>query len=522
MPSMAAPSFGLMPEMYYQPAQSQSQCQAQCEIELAATKQQQPIPPTPTETSVVVSPPEPVSAVSVVSTTETPEEVVETLAPSEACNPPTTKGRRKTKICKLWQEARCRRRRCPFAHGEEELRHYEEDTPDTPSAPVETPAVTTETPFWMKCAAQLDTQEVSEVACLGMFMQPNSEQRGHRNTIRDMVHHFVLENVDRTAITKVTGASAACLDMFDSDLDLVVDVSDVEQYAGSHVAQLSSAMSASGVMCRTATRADQTPIVSFDSCAMSAVHQKWSKSHFNVNVTFCQGGFSSERREFSVIQAALQKSKAQRILIPAITAVLQCRMQIPSRCVFIMVLAFFEHSRTHYKYDDLEWLFREFFAFYAKFDFATHGVCLSDAPFPRKTESSEGVWVPAVVTEENCAGGLNVTELRACFAYVDGHLSGGGALQDLISTELVKQRDAVLYECSDPTYVAKETALLDTLKTLTSLLSDTSNHVHRATVRNTLLHFHPALPLSRTLPVHDQNSVQVQSQLLYTSLFDPE
>eukprot|EP00754_Rhynchopus_humris_P012104 Rhum_TRINITY_DN14266_c11_g1::Rhum_TRINITY_DN14266_c11_g1_i1::g.78941::m.78941 len=484
-----------------------------------------------------------------------------------------TKGKRKTKLCRLWEEGRCRRRRCPFAHGAEELRiHHTDDAAVATAAaaaaacaPTEVAPVAATMPTVAPVAAAVEPvmspapaaapapeaapqqqqpqqpagpwakysiyvpdagtgEEPVEAACLGAYLAPNTAQRGHRCSIRDTVHHFVTEHIDRNAITKVAGASAACVDFFDTRLDLVVDASEAEQYAGEHVSRLCSVLSSAGVMSTIIPDAC-VPTLSLDSCAMSAVHQKWAKSYFKVSITFCHGGYSPERREFSVVQASLMRAKTQKVLIPAITGVIRSHASgaaLPDRAVLVLCLAFFEHAKTHFQYEDLSWVFTEFFTFYSTFNFAKHAVRVADLPFPKKSAEVREICVSSVVSEENITSGSDYNTVVSMLKELAAHFQAGGAIQDVVSSSLVRSRDAVLYECTSPDYAAKQNELVSCLASLSTLLADPANQVHRATVRTTLLHFHPALPSSRTVPKHEQNAVQVKAQELYESLFEPE
>eukprot|EP01064_Diplonema_japonicum_P037845 TRINITY_DN89_c0_g2_i4.p2 TRINITY_DN89_c0_g2~~TRINITY_DN89_c0_g2_i4.p2 ORF type:complete len:478 (+),score=133.47 TRINITY_DN89_c0_g2_i4:72-1505(+) len=360
-------------------------------------------------------------------------------APCPPYAPPpvqTTRGRRKTKLCKLWQENRCRRRRCPFAHGEAEIRVMIADDKQGEEKP------------WMK---DVD-EETTEVNALANFMAPNNLQRSQRMAMRDLIQHFVMENIEREATTKVTGQCAVNLDAFDTDLDLVVE-GGVDAYPGEYQTRLATVLSTVGVMTCIHMRGDQ-PFVTFDSCQMAVVNGRWASSYFKVNITF-RSGSCPERKEVSVMQMALNKYKTQRAIVPVIIALLRSSSNacaIPEKALLIMSLAFLEHSRTHPSFYNLQWVVTEFFRFYSNFDFRKHEVCVQDTPFPLKEAESDEVVIHDIMCDMNTAGGIEVECCKTSFNGIHERLvqnSVGGTrslFHGLVSEDLIQHRNRILGE----------------------------------------------------------------------------
>eukprot|EP01059_Diplonema_ambulator_P004368 TRINITY_DN1406_c0_g1_i10.p1 TRINITY_DN1406_c0_g1~~TRINITY_DN1406_c0_g1_i10.p1 ORF type:complete len:393 (+),score=147.72 TRINITY_DN1406_c0_g1_i10:48-1226(+) len=348
----------------------------------------------------------------------------------------TTKGRRKTKLCKLWLENRCRRRRCPFAHGEAELRILvtEDKKEERP---------------WMDNLPE----EACEVEALGVYMGPNSIQRSQRMAMRDLVQHYVMENIEREATTKVTGPCAVNLDVFDTDLDLVVEgVADA--YPGEYQTRLATVLSSIGVMSCIHMKGDQ-PFVTFDSCQMTVVNTRWASSYFKVNVTF-RSGSCPERKEVSVMQTALNKYKAQRAVVPVVLALMRSAAastcSIPEKALLIMCLAFLEHLRTHPGFYNLRWVVTEFFRFYSDFDFRRHEICVQDTPYPYKEAECDEAIIHSFLGRVIVAPAGEVARCRGTFGAIYKQLvvnagKGVGLFSHLISDELVKQRNYCLGEC---------------------------------------------------------------------------
>eukprot|EP01064_Diplonema_japonicum_P037842 TRINITY_DN89_c0_g2_i1.p1 TRINITY_DN89_c0_g2~~TRINITY_DN89_c0_g2_i1.p1 ORF type:complete len:402 (+),score=105.66 TRINITY_DN89_c0_g2_i1:72-1277(+) len=359
-------------------------------------------------------------------------------APCPPYAPPpvqTTRGRRKTKLCKLWQENRCRRRRCPFAHGEAEIRVMIADDKQGEEKP------------WMK---DVD-EETTEVNALANFMAPNNLQRSQRMAMRDLIQHFVMENIEREATTKVTGQCAVNLDAFDTDLDLVVE-GGVDAYPGEYQTRLATVLSTVGVMTCIHMRGDQ-PFVTFDSCQMAVVNGRWASSYFKVNITF-RSGSCPERKEVSVMQMALNKYKTQRAIVPVIIALLRSSSNacaIPEKALLIMSLAFLEHSRTHPSFYNLQWVVTEFFRFYSNFDFRKHEVCVQDTPFPLKEAESDEVIIRGFMDRVIMAPGHEVAKCKKTFTVIYNKLAQNSAsdkclFHGLVSDELVNQRNYFLGE----------------------------------------------------------------------------
>eukprot|EP01059_Diplonema_ambulator_P004370 TRINITY_DN1406_c0_g1_i2.p1 TRINITY_DN1406_c0_g1~~TRINITY_DN1406_c0_g1_i2.p1 ORF type:complete len:467 (+),score=174.18 TRINITY_DN1406_c0_g1_i2:48-1448(+) len=386
----------------------------------------------------------------------------------------TTKGRRKTKLCKLWLENRCRRRRCPFAHGEAELRILvtEDKKEERP---------------WMDNLPE----EACEVEALGVYMGPNSIQRSQRMAMRDLVQHYVMENIEREATTKVTGPCAVNLDVFDTDLDLVVEgVADA--YPGEYQTRLATVLSSIGVMSCIHMKGDQ-PFVTFDSCQMTVVNTRWASSYFKVNVTF-RSGSCPERKEVSVMQTALNKYKAQRAVVPVVLALMRSAAastcSIPEKALLIMCLAFLEHLRTHPGFYNLRWVVTEFFRFYSDFDFRRHEICVQDTPFPLKEVETDEVVIHDIMCDVNTAGRMDIACLKGCFGVIHDKLIqnnsiGRSLFAGLVSEDLLRHRNRVLGEQTpevDPSSPSQ--VVINSINSLTDALADPANASLKSVVQS--------------------------------------
>ena len=490
---MAAPCYDYMPEMPWQPTDATESC---APIEIVIEEEEVEVKYERPEEKEEEKPEEGPIEEDITESTESSSRLI--TVPSETeTTVIKTKGKRKTKLCKLWLEDRCRRRRCPFAHGEAELR-VQVDEPQTAG--------------WAQDREIKDLAD--EVQQLGEFMSQSEEQKIQRSSMRNLIQSIVFDNIDREAITKM----GCQTDLYDSDLELVIEVSS-EHHTQGILAALDSVLRNFGVS--TINNVSTMSLV-FEASAMNAFSGCWLDAYFKVKIVVdSQGSFT--RREASLINFSLSKCGPQRVLIPAVIGIIKSQLTlIPDKSLTIMCLAFLIHSRTHPSFSDLGWLLTEFFRFYSEFEFHKYSICLSqETPFPvRSDKGSKELSVIDVVTGTNTTAGVSTEDCQLVIKSIQNrildHLQGNGTkrLTDyLISSRIVNQRNSIL-GCSNEASLAEESNIVDLLTKLSSALSDPINHTHKISIRNVIQQNGNGI-LSHPKP----NAVLATTQKFYLSLF---
>eukprot|EP01060_Flectonema_neradi_P009821 TRINITY_DN169_c5_g1_i1.p1 TRINITY_DN169_c5_g1~~TRINITY_DN169_c5_g1_i1.p1 ORF type:complete len:495 (+),score=81.43 TRINITY_DN169_c5_g1_i1:49-1533(+) len=494
MPSMAAPCYDYMPEMPWQPTDATECC---APIELLVENEVKYERPVEKEEE---KPEEAPKEEDTTSLKESSSSQLTTIPSESEAAVITTKGKRKTKLCKLWLEDRCRRRRCPFAHGEAELR-VQVDEPESAG--------------WAQNREITDFAD--EVRQFGEFMSQSEEQKLQRSSMRNLIQSIVVDNIDREAITKM----GCQTDLYDSDLELVIEVSS-EHHTQRILASLDSVLRNFGV---ATIYSAATMTITFEASAMNAFSGCWLDAYFKVKIIVDnQGSFT--RREASLMNSALSKCGPQRVLIPAVIGIFKSHLAIvPDKSLIVMCLAFLIHSKTHPSFSDLGWLFKEFFRFYSDFDFNKFSVCLSqETPFPtRSDKGGKELSIIDVVTGVNTTTGVTTGNCQSVIKNIQSRItnhsqaSNGRLLTDLlVSTHIVNRRNSIL-GCPSETSRAEESNILDLLSKLSTALSDPINHTHKISVRNVLQQNGNGI-LSHPKP----NAVLAASQEFYLSLFSEQ
>eukprot|EP01065_Artemidia_motanka_P023907 TRINITY_DN2855_c0_g2_i2.p1 TRINITY_DN2855_c0_g2~~TRINITY_DN2855_c0_g2_i2.p1 ORF type:complete len:1326 (+),score=340.45 TRINITY_DN2855_c0_g2_i2:81-4058(+) len=228
---------------------------------------------------------------------------------------------------------------------------------------------------WLEFAGLPDDGSIDCAQELGVFADFVSGTAGERSLragVRAAVQKITQTVVPESTV-KIIGGWATGVASFESPLDLVIEHTTGESTVLVHVA---AALESSGLIIRRSAG-----WIEFDGCALSKQNQQ--KAPFDVRVHAAVAG-GRLRQSTNAVATLLRQHQNLRAALIAIRCVMR-RLAPPQgapsgHCITLMALAHFDHCRRSPSYADPGWVFREFFRFYANFDFGKDAVCVVAPP----------------------------------------------------------------------------------------------------------------------------------------------
>eukprot|EP01064_Diplonema_japonicum_P029201 TRINITY_DN4656_c0_g3_i2.p1 TRINITY_DN4656_c0_g3~~TRINITY_DN4656_c0_g3_i2.p1 ORF type:complete len:613 (+),score=95.31 TRINITY_DN4656_c0_g3_i2:47-1840(+) len=281
-------------------------------------------------------------------------------------------------------------------------------------------------PPWLMQAGLLNDGSVdaaTEIEAFCKFVSATETERARRTALRTTLQAVAQMHIPEATI-KIIGSCATGLDTFGSGLDLVVETPSVPPTDPQ--VSFKTALDNLGVPTSMIPGGDGLIV---PAAALSKLAAGWANAKFDATVRF-RVGHCTERAAVSLISSYFKTYPRHRQVVIVIRAVLRQMNLIdnvsglPSHAVTIMAVALFEKMKDGPSFPDIGWVLREFFRFYAGFDFDAQTITISKtdeqtATFVAKTHSDPLSICDLVNPSLNCTSSTKkLPQLKAMFHYV--------------------------------------------------------------------------------------------------------
>ena len=261
----------------------------------------------------------------------------------------------------------------------------------------------------------------TEITTFCSFVAATEAEKARRTALRSTLQAIAQLHIPE-ATTKIVGSCATGLDIFESGLDLVVETPSSPSVDPGSV--LSAALDELGLECHLSTA---TNVLSVPARSLSRLASGWEGIPFTATVRF-RVGLCPERAAASIITSFLKAYPAHRKVVIVVRSVLR-QMNligdgggIPSHSLALMAIAFFERIKHLPSFSDIGWVLREFFRFYAAFDYDKQSICMTSTPngqYVQKIHTEPLSIVDPVIPGMNTASGTTkLIQLKAMFHYI--------------------------------------------------------------------------------------------------------
>eukprot|EP01065_Artemidia_motanka_P050115 TRINITY_DN8500_c0_g1_i1.p1 TRINITY_DN8500_c0_g1~~TRINITY_DN8500_c0_g1_i1.p1 ORF type:complete len:614 (+),score=171.02 TRINITY_DN8500_c0_g1_i1:66-1907(+) len=287
-------------------------------------------------------------------------------------------------------------------------------------------------PPWLVHAGMPNDGSVStgeEVEAFCNFVVPTRIERAQRAALRSVVQKLVQLHISPEATAKIVGSSSTGLDTYQSSLDLAVEIpAALEQDPLDCLRAGLSSVGIASTESAAATATGPVRVLRIPARGLQELSKAWAHADFDAVVRFCTCPPSSERAAAAAISGMLKRLPVARSVARVVHAVLrQSRLTddapggFSSYAATLMVLAFVESKADTPLLRDAGLVLREFFRFFATFDWDSREVSPSNptCPFPPKAPSGALCISDVVPPHHNVAAGVHsIQRLKATFYYI--------------------------------------------------------------------------------------------------------
>eukprot|EP00755_Sulcionema_specki_P026589 Sspe_Gene.16134::Locus_5671_Transcript_1_1_Confidence_1.000_Length_2197::g.16134::m.16134/K03514/PAPD5_7, TRF4; non-canonical poly(A) RNA polymerase PAPD5/7 len=353
-----------------------------------------------------------------------------------------------------------------------------------------TPASGAKDPPWLLFARLPNDGSVSaadEIEAFSQFVSPTPIEKARKGALRAALQAMIQMSFP-DATTKVCGSSAEGLDTFLSGLDLVVEIPSAPQQDPLETLRISLTNLGVENFMRNGTSGDYYLVIPAKS--LTRLFRGWSDVAFSAYVRF-RVGHSPERQSATIITNLFKSYPSHRKVITVAKAVLR-QMNlvgdsggIPSHSLTLMSIALFEHAKLSPSFTDCGWVLREFFRFYASFDFDNLSIWAGvptphcPSPFLPKVHTSDQLSILDLVdsTVNTAASTTKMPQIKAMFHYVTtciqrfDRVGARSMLSNFVAHNDLWQRYDFLRNIAGGGEVTKDFAM-DLMNTLAQVLAD--------------------------------------------------
>eukprot|EP00756_Hemistasia_phaeocysticola_P001874 Hpha_TRINITY_DN11297_c0_g1::TRINITY_DN11297_c0_g1_i1::g.167333::m.167333 len=277
-------------------------------------------------------------------------------------------------------------------------------------------------PPWLLYAGIPNDGSVSaeqEVAAFASFVAATSGESARRRALRTVVQKIAHIHISPEATAKLIGSVATGLDNYASGLDIAIETP--MELASDSIERLQHGFEALGVETEVQMRGAGLCLAVL-SHSLQQISPGWVGSDFTAYV-YLRTGNCPERASAQAMRHLLEHYPTHRRVVLVARSILKQMNLIddngglPSHALSLMAIALFEMLRDRESFGDTGWVLREFFRFYATFDFGSFSI-------------STGGIIPKVHPEDQMsvidpARGLNaaantrkLSQITAMFHYV--------------------------------------------------------------------------------------------------------